>query len=57
MLEGDAKAEANRAIAASLTTDLIQFEALKQLAGVEIALLPAGSNFLLDPTNILRRSP
>ncbi|MDP6605714.1 MAG: prohibitin family protein [Dehalococcoidia bacterium] len=57
VLEGDAKAEANRAIAASLTTDLIQFEALKQLAGVEIALLPAGSNFLLDPTNILRRSP
>ena len=54
ILEGEAKALANTAIAASLTSNLIQFEALKQLAGVEIALLPAGSNFLLDPTNILR---
>jgi regulator of protease activity HflC (stomatin/prohibitin superfamily) len=54
VLEGDAKAEANRAIAASLTADLIQFEALKQLDGVQIALLPAGSNFLLDPSNILK---
>ena len=54
LLEGRAKAEANIAIAASLTTDLIQFEALKQLAGVQIALLPSGSNFLLDPSNILR---
>ena len=54
ILEGDAKAKANIAIAASLTSDLIQFEALKQLDGVEIALLPSGSNFLLDPTNILR---
>ncbi len=57
ILEGNAKAEANSAIAASLTSDLIQFEALKQLDGVEIALLPAGSNFLLDPTNILRTGP
>ncbi len=57
ILEGTAKAEANSAIAASLTSDLIQFEALKQLDGVEIALLPAGSNFLLDPTNILRTGP
>ena len=55
ILEGEAKALANIAIAASLTADLIQFEALKQLDGVEIALLPSGSNFLLDPTNILRR--
>ena len=54
ILEGEAKALANIAIAASLTTDLIQFEALKQLAGVQIALLPSGSNFLLDPSNILR---
>jgi len=54
VLEGDAKAQANIAIGASLTSDLIQFEALKQLAGVQIALLPSGSNFLLDPTNILR---
>ncbi|MEE8337641.1 MAG: prohibitin family protein [Dehalococcoidia bacterium] len=54
VLEGEAKAVANRAIAASLTPDLIQFEALKQLDGVQIALLPAGSNFLLDPSNILK---
>jgi regulator of protease activity HflC (stomatin/prohibitin superfamily) len=54
ILEGDAKARANTAIAASLTADLIQFEALKQLDGVQIALLPSGSNFLLDPSNILK---
>lgn len=57
VLEGTAKAQANREIAASLTPSLIQFEALKQLDGVEIALLPSGSNFLLDPTNILRTQP
>jgi len=57
ILEGEAKAVANTAIAASLTTNLIQFEALKQLDGVEIALLPSGSNFLLDPSNILRSKP
>ena len=57
VLEGEAKAQANNAIAASLTTDLIQFEALKQLAGVQIAILPSGSNFLLDPTNFLRAAP
>ena len=54
ILEGNAKALANIAIAASLTADLIQFEALKQLDGVSIALIPSGSNFLLDPSNILR---
>ena len=57
VLEGEAKAQANNAIAASLTTDLIQFEALKQLAGVQIAILPSGSNFLLDPSNFLRAAP
>ena len=57
LLEGGAKAEANTLIAASLTTDLIQFEALKQLAGVQIAILPSGSNFLLDPSNFLRAAP
>ena len=54
VLEGTAKATANEAIAASLTTDLIQFEALKQFDGVQIAILPSGSNFLLDPSNFLR---
>jgi len=57
VLEGDAKAQANRAIAASLTTDLIQFEALKQRDGVQLALIPSGSSFLLDPMNILRTQP
>jgi prohibitin 2 len=57
ILEGTAKAQANREIAASLTPALIQFEALKQLDGVQIALIPSGSNFLLDPSNILRREP
>ena len=57
LLEGEAKALANTAIAASLTKDLIQFEALKQLAGVQIAILPSGSNFLLDPSNFLRAAP
>ena len=57
ILEGTAKAQANREIAASLTPALIQFEALKQLDGVQIALIPSGSNFLLDPSNILRTLP
>ena len=57
LLEGEAKARANTLIAASLTTNLIQFEALKQLAGVQIAILPSGSNFLLDPSNFLRAAP
>ena len=57
ILEGEAKALANAAIAASLTSDLIQFEALKLLDGVSIAILPSGSNFLLDPSNFLRATP
>lgn len=55
LLEGAAKAQANDLIAASLTADLIQFEALKYLPDMDIVLLPSGSNFLLDPSNILRR--
>lgn len=54
-LRADATAFANTVIGASLTADLIQFEALNHLGDVEIALLPADGSFLLDPSGILRR--
>jgi regulator of protease activity HflC (stomatin/prohibitin superfamily) len=52
-----AQAEANREIAASLTQPLIQWEALGQLEGVSLALLPADGTTIVDPTGILRGQP
>jgi len=56
-IEAEAQAEANRKIAESLTTDLIQYAALSHLDGIQIALLPAGGNFLLDPSTLLQGTP
>ncbi len=49
---GQAEADANRAIAASLSDEVIRYEAIKNLENVDWGLLPADSDFLLDPANI-----
>jgi len=56
-IEAEAQAEANQKIAESLTADLIQYSALSHLDGIQIALLPAGGNFLLDPSTLLQGTP
>ena len=55
VLRADAQAQANRAVAESLTPALVQYTALDKLGGVSIALVPADGTTLIDPTGILRR--
>lgn len=49
------EADANAAVNASLNTQILQYEAIKRLAdNVQIALIPSGEGFILDPSSILR---
>ena len=48
------QADANTALSASLTPEVIQFQALEKLGdNVQIAFLPAGQGIILDPATIL----
>ncbi len=54
-IAAEAQAEANRLLAASLTPEVIQFQALQKLAdNVQIALLPSGQGIIIDPTTLLK---
>jgi len=54
-IEAAGQAEANRSITASLTPELIQWQAVQKLAGnVQIALLPSGQGIIIDPTTLLK---
>lgn len=55
---GDAEAASNKAIAASLSPDVLQYQAILKLnPTLQTAILPSGSNTLLDPTRLLGGSP
>lgn len=48
------QADANRSLAASLTPEVIQFQALQTLGdNIQIALIPSGQGLILDPATLL----
>jgi regulator of protease activity HflC (stomatin/prohibitin superfamily) len=52
-IEADGQAAANKALAASLTPEVIQFQAIQKLAGnIQIALIPSGQGVIIDPTSL-----
>ena len=54
-INAQGQADANKALSASLTPELIQFQALQKLApNVQIALLPSGQGLILDPSTFLK---
>lgn len=56
-IRAEAQANANTRLAASLTPELLQSQAIEKLAGTEIAILPSGQGFLLDPSTLLTKKP
>lgn len=53
--EAQGQAEANRLVSASLTPQLIQFQAIQKFNdNVQIVLVPSGTGNLLDPSSFLR---
>jgi prohibitin 2 len=54
-IEAEGQADANRTISASLTPELIQFQAVQKLApNIQIALIPSGQGIILDPATLLK---
>ena len=54
----EGQADANRSISASLTPELIQFQAVQKLAdNVQIALIPSGQGIIIDPTTLFGVTP
>lgn len=55
-IEAQGQAEANRAVSASLTSELIQFQAVQKLAdNIQIMLVPSGSGILINPESLVPR--
>ncbi len=53
----EGQAEANRLLDASLTPNVILFQAIQKLADdLDIAILPAGEGVIIDPTTLLTPS-
>ena len=53
-LRAQGQADANKLLAASLTPEVIQFQAVQKLSDkIQIALLPAGQGVIIDPTTLL----
>lgn len=51
LAEAEKQAEANQKLAASLTPALVQYTMIQKLApNISVMLLPAGQNFILDPS-------
>jgi len=53
LVRAQAQADANRQLAASLTPALLQSQAIAQASNIKFAIVPQGSNFLLDPSGVL----
>lgn len=52
------QAEANELISESLTPELLQWQAIQELAdNVEIALIPSGEGIIIDPSTVLASQP
>ena len=57
ILIAEGQAEANRLLDASLTANVILFQAIQKLADdLKIAILPAGEGVIIDPTTLLTPS-
>jgi len=57
-IEAEGQADANRLISESITPALIQWQAIQKLAdNVQIALIPSGQGIIIDPAQLLGRSP
>lgn len=55
--EAKGQADANRAIAASLTPEVIQFQAIQKLGDkIQIALIPSGQGVIIDPTTLFGKT-
>lgn len=53
-IRAEGQAAANKALAASLTPEVIQFQALQKLSDkIQIAILPAGQGIIIDPSTLL----
>jgi regulator of protease activity HflC (stomatin/prohibitin superfamily) len=53
--EAKGQADANQLLTASLSPELIQFQAVQKLAGnVQIALIPSGQGIIIDPATLLK---
>ena len=51
LVVAEKQAEANRKLAESLTPTLVQYAMIQKLAGnINVAILPAGQSFILDPS-------
>lgn len=51
------QAEANKKLSASLTPSLIQYSLIQKLADkIQVMLLPAGQNFLLNPSDLMKKT-
>jgi regulator of protease activity HflC (stomatin/prohibitin superfamily) len=57
LVRAQAQADANRQLAASLTPALLQSQAIAQASNIKFAIVPQGSNFLLDPSGVLGLKP
>ena len=54
IVRANGQAAANKALAASLTPEVIQFQAIQKLSDkIQIALIPSGQGIILDPTTLL----
>ncbi len=57
-IAAEAQSTANKLLAQSLTSEVIQFQALQKLAdNVQIALLPSGQGIIIDPATLLKPLP
>ena len=53
-IRAQGQADANRLIGASLTPEVIQFQAVQKLSDkIQIALIPSGQGVIIDPTTLL----
>ena len=53
-LRAQGQADANRLLAASLTPEVIQFQAVQKLSDkIQIALIPSGQGIIIDPATLL----
>lgn len=53
-VNAEAQAKANLLLSQSITPNLLQYRAIDKMNG-QTLIVPAGSNFLLDPTSLLRK--
>ena len=53
LIEAEKQAEANIKLSKSITPELIQYQMIQKLSDkIQVIILPAGQNFILDPKNL-----